>query len=958
MIRPLTTNLSPATVLPATCLVLLVACSGQPAVDPATTQSASVSTLADLAAAPGPEPAGVPAGNDREKAIAAYRDYLERYPDGSRHDEIARRLADLLLESAADMQATEAVSREGSAPLDAAAMRRYGEAIEIYTQQLDRRPADQDTAELLYQLSRAYQETGQAEQAVKAIDRLLEHDPDANTRLYADTQFRRGELLFGEGAYPAAEQAYRAVVELGESVSAYQQALYKLGWSLFKQERYDGALNAFFTLLDLKLPAGTDLESRLATLSRAEQEQLADVFRVISMSFSYQAGVESVASYFKQHGKRIYEDQVYLNLAEFYAGHDQVSEAARTWLALVQRAPGSSRAPRLYIKVIELYRQAGFRQRVVEIETQFVRRYGMHGDFWQQHSPQAFPDVLKQLQSSLMDLAHYYHGRAREGRRPGDYHEAEQWYRDYLDTFGDSERAAEMNFRLAELLYENGQYRQAIAEYERTAWSRGDHPRAAEAGQAALHAYAQYLKQAGAADQDAVSRRATASAVRFVTAYPDYPGATAILAQTGADLLGRKRYQEAVRVSEQFLERETILPPALVQTAWAILAQAQFALGSYQVAEHAYSQALQLTDRSDPRWSVLNKGQAAAIYKQAEQQQAQGDRSQAVVLYLKAADTAPDSSIQPKAQYDAATALLAIEQWEQAARVLEQFRDDHPQHPLQVKVTQKLAYAYDRSGRHLRAAAEYMRLGRSRVEAGLQREALRRAAEIFDQAGQDQDAIRTLELYLTRFPNPADETIDVMQQLADLESAGGNAARRRHWLGQIIELDRSAGDARTHLLAAHATLELAENRLVAFRDIRLVKPLQKSLASKLREMKLALKAFENAIDYGIAPVSSAATYNIASMYDELSQELLASERPANLGVEELAQYDLLLEEQAAPFEQQAVEIYASNVRRTSGGPLDRWVEKSQQRLDVLRPGRINGLNNNAVPVNRQHRNKP
>ena len=123
----------------------------------------------------------------------------------------------------------------------------------------------------------------------------------------------------------------------------------------------------------------------------------------------------------------------------------------------------------------------------------------------------------------------------------------------------------------------------------------------------------------------------------------------------------------------------------------------------------------------------------------------------------------------------------------------------------------------------------------------------------------------------------------VMQQLAELESANGNAAGRRHWLGRIVKLDRRAGDARTQILAAQATLELAEDRLLAFRRIRLVKPLQKSLAGKLREMKQALKAYEAAIDYGVAPVTSAARYNIASMYDELSQELRASERPANLG---------------------------------------------------------------------------
>jgi TolA-binding protein len=939
--------------VPAACLVLVVACSSRPAVDPATLEANSRATIADLSVAPGPAPSHAHAGDGREKAIAAYRDYLERYPDRPRHDTIARRLADLLVESAAELPAEDAVSGEHSAQLDAAATKRYGEAIAIYRQLLDKYPADPDTAELLYQLSRAYEEAGQAERAIEAIDRLLAHGPDTHERLYADAQFRRGELLFGAGVYPAAARAYRAVVALGDSVPAYEQALYKLGWSLFKQEQYDAALNAFFTLLDRKFPPGTDPATRLTMLSQAEQEQLADVFRVISMSFSHQAGVESMAAYFKRHGSRVYQDQVYLNLAEFHAGQDQVSEAARTWLALAARAPRSSEAPRLYIKVIEIYRRAEFQQRVVETETAFVHRYGLSGDYWEQHSPQAFPDVLQQLQISLIDLAHHYHARAQEGHRADDYREAEQWYRDYLDAFGDRERAAEMNYLLAELLYESGSYRKAIDEYERTAWARGEHPRAAEAGQAAMHAYAQYLKQPGAEDREAVSRRATASAARFVAAYPDNPGATAILAQTGAGLLDRKRIHEAIRLSEQLLEQEAPLPPALIQTAWSILAQAQFERGDYRAAEHAYHQALQLTERNDPRWSALNNGLAAAIYKQAEQHQAKGDRSQAVVLYLKAADTSPDSSIQPKAQYDAATALLALEAWGEAARILERFRVDHPQHPLQDNVTQKLAYAYDRSGRHLSAAAEYLKLGRGRGDAGLQREALMRAAELFQQASEDQDAIKTLRLYLTRFPKPADAAAEVMQQLADLESAGGNAALRRHWLGKIIKLDRSAGDARTHTLAAHATLELAQDRLVAFRRIRLVKPLQKSLASKLREMKLALKAFEAAIDYAIAPVTSAATYHIASMYDELSQELLASERPGKLGVEELAQYELLLEEQAAPFEQQAIEIYASNVRRTSGGQIDRWVEKSQQRLDVLRPGWINGLNNNAGPVNRQ-----
>ena len=936
--------------LSVTCLLLVVACSGRHAVDPG--ESGGTATIADLSALPNPTLDRAAAGDDREKAIAGYRSYLERYPDTPRYDTIARRLADLLLESAADMQAEQALGQGLSTQRKTTAMQRYGEAIAIYTQLLDKYPDDADAAEWLYQLSRAYQETGQAEPAISVIDRLLAEGPNSQERLYADTQFRRGELLFGQEEFAAAARAYLEVVELGESAPAYEQALYKLGWSLFKQEKYDAALKSFFALLDRKLPAASDPAVRLGQFSKAEQEQLADVFRVISMSFSHQAGVESVAAYFKRHGSRVYEERIYLNLAEFYAGRDQVTEAARTWLALAARAPRSAEAPRLYIRVIDIYRKAGFRQRVLETEAAFVRRYGMSSNFWQQHAPQDFPDVQLQLQASLIDLAHHYHARAREVQRAGDYRAAEQWYRDYLRAFGDAERAAEMNFLLAELLYERGAYRQAIDEYERTAWARGDHPRAAEAAQAAMHAYVRYLKRPDAADRQLVSQRATASALRFVAAYPNDPGTTAILAQTGADLLGRKEYHEAIRVSEQFLSKEASFPPAVVQTAWSMQAQAQFERGDYWAAEQAYRQALHMTDDDDPRWSALNKGLAAAIYKQAEQQQAQGDRSQAVALYLKAAVTSSDASIQARAKYDAATSLLALAAWEDATRILEQFPKEHPQHPLQGKVTQKLAYAYDRSGRHHRAAAQYLQLGQAQVDGGLQREALLRAAELFERLGEDRDAVKTLELYLNRFPKPGDQAVGVMQQLADLESANGDAARRRHWLGEIIKLDRSAGNAQTRRLAAQASLELAEQRLVDFRRIRLVKPLQKSLASKLREMKRALKAFNAAIDYGVAPVTSSATYNVASMYDELSQELRASERPGNLSAEELAQYELLLEEQAAPFEQQAIEIYTSNVRQASAGPFDHWSEKSRQRLDVLRPGWVEGVNTKLNPVKR------
>ena len=906
--------------LAVTCL-LMAACAAQYGLEKPGGQS--VARMPDHTAA------AQSASMGREKAIAAYRDYLARYPDGPEHDRITRRLADLLVEQAADLQLAAQVT---------AALQSYGEAISYYEDLLNRNPQDPDRTDLLYQLSRAYEESGQSQQALTTIDQLLLQEPESNIRLYADICFRRGELLFGEGAYLEAGQSYQTVVDLGASVPAWEQSLYKLGWSLFKQERYTESLTVLVAILDRKILPGAAPDAQLARLSPADREQVDDVFRVISMSFAQLGGVDSVAAFFRHNGSRSYEEHVYLGLAEFYVEHDQVNEAARAWQALAQRDPLGPKAPRLSARAISLYRQAGFQQRVVEAETVFVQDYGTGSDFWAVHSPQDFPDVLQVLQTSLQELAHITHEQARRTKNATDYRAAEQWYREYLAAFGDAVDAADMNFQLAELLYENGNYRQAIDEYEQTAWSHGDHARAADAALGVQYASEKLLQHA-AADKASVTERATAGALRFVLTYPNHPAAPGLLAQAGTALLELQQYDTALYVSGRVLAEAVSAPPALRQTAWSIQAQAQYEQGNYPAAADAYRESLQLAARDDPRRPALREGLATATYKQAEQTSTRGDKHAAVVLYQQAAQLAPGASIRSKAQYDAATILLAQASWQEAIRMLEQFRRDYPDDPLQAEVTRKLAYAHDRSGHDSEAAAEYLRLGQDRQQTDvLQREALLRAADIYARTGAVRQAISNYELYLERFPEPATDAVDVMQQLADLESDNGNTRRRQHWLEEIIRVDRAAGTARTRVPAAEAALELAEKRLAAFRQVQLVNPVQASLARKLQTMKQALQAFEAAIGYGVAPVTTAATYQIASMYDELGHALLTSERPASLSAEELAEYDLLLAEQAAPFEQQAMEIYTTNAQRSGGDQQDPWIEKSVQRLGELQSG--------------------
>jgi hypothetical protein len=115
--------------------------------------------------------------------------------------------------------------------------------------------------------------------------------------------------------------------------------------------------------------------------------------------------------------------------------------------------------------------------------------------------------------------------------------------------------------------------------------------------------------------------------------------------------------------------------------------------------------------------------------------------------------------------------------------------------------------------------------------------------------------------------------------------------------------------------------------------------LQESLAQKKERMEAALAAFGRAVDYGVADVMTAATYEIAELYHGLSRAIFDSERPGNLSALELDQYEILLEEQAYPFEEQAIDLHELNTARMANGLYDDAVRRSLAALAELLPVR-------------------
>jgi hypothetical protein len=275
--------------------------------------------------------------------------------------------------------------------------------------------------------------------------------------------------------------------------------------------------------------------------------------------------------------------------------------------------------------------------------------------------------------------------------------------------------------------------------------------------------------------------------------------------------------------------------------------------------------------------------------------------------------------------------------------VLQEFRLNFPQSPLQPDVTRKLAVAYSELHQTGFAAREFERIAETPTETpDVQREALLQAADLYDKAGDPAKSRAMLETFVKRFPQPLNPAMEARNRLAFAAARAGDLGDRDRWLRDIIAADRAAGAARTdrsRALAAKATLTLAEPAREEFLRIKLVAPLKKSLAEKSKAMEAALKAYTAAADYQVADVTTAATFESAELYRQLGKDLMSSERPKNLNKEELEQYDVLLEEQAFPFEEKAIKLHEVNAARTKEGTYDEWVQKSFAALAQLNPGR-------------------
>jgi len=806
-------------------------------------------------------------------------------------------------------------------------------ALAIEYEGLLEKPTNKKKEEgILYSLAHAYENAGMPEKQLDALNRLAKNYPHSRRR--EEVHFRRGELYFLLKEYQKAMLAYSEVMKDDDS-AYYERALHKHGWSQFKNNNYDGALDSFYKLLDLNFKGGRNYEE----LSKTQKSIVDDTLSITALIFSYQKGPESIKDYSRKVGRRVYEHTVYDRLGQLYLEQERYEDAASTYEAFVDLYEFSEYSPRYMMQMINIYEKWGITKPVLKAKSLFVTKYGVRNIYWSRVDRALLEEMKPVLKKNLKELATHFHAVGQKSKTKEDYEVAAKWYKEFVESFPNEPETPEMNFLLAENLMESGDVATAAKEYEVTAYEYPDHPKKAEAGYAALLALEEMVKRAGPEDAPIRKKLALDSAVRFADTFPSDKRASSVLLRAAEDYAKQKDMMNAAIIAQRVVDIPN-QSKEVKASAFSIIAAAEFSLGNNKKAELATIRRLREGNLSDKERASNVERLAASVYKQGEEQRELGNYEAAAEQFLRIRSLAPKSNIRETAEFDAAAALLKVEKYERAIPILNKFVEDFPQSKFIDDVLKQLAFSFEKLEDWSNAAFMYKQIASREQNGETKRGLIWQTATLYEKANSMNDAMDTYKDYIEKYPEPKDQAMEARIKLADNYKTQNNQKNREFWLRQIIKQNKvGAPTERSTFLAANAALELAEPSYEEYRNVHLVQPLKQNIKKKKQLLKTTVDTYTEVANYGVAEVATAATFRIAEIYAEFSKGLFASERPPGLSGSALEEYELLLEEQAFPFEEKAIEIHETNATRARDGIYDKWVKDSIKALGKMKPVR-------------------
>lgn len=858
----------------------------------------------------------------------AYNDYLKNASNQEKNRSIAiNRLARLEIENLRSIQ-DKKVDDENSSILDDAEINSLQKTANLLTTSLNDFPNENNSDITLYQLAKIYEKLGRPEDALLRLKELSLRFPQSD--YFAESKFRIGEYEFLEEDYLNAEMSYTDVIFSGGAHPLYEKALIKRGWARLKQKLYADSIEDFSMAIQHR-----KFES-YKTLSSGEKSDFDEYFRALTLAIRSSDEFGLLENYFSSKTDTAYIYQVYFLASQFELREKNYDGASKLLDKYMKLHAQSAEVLDAQLYQLMIFRLSGATEKYTASMDRFYKMY--EADLLNsshKNSVLQNKEMTEIIRKNILILADLEHNNFRKNKSIYSLDQAKLWYERYLKHFKGYARKDKVYTAYGELLVTEKSYERALYLFEMAAYD-GDIVLDKEAAYATIDISNKLLSQNK--KPDVWLDKLIEYASRSIKLYGSDQRYQIAFLHSLEQAYKYNKYDTILRVSN---ELPTSVSDVTKNQVNYLQSLSYLKLNNPYAAESLLLSLLQ--NPQDPKRLDYGNALALSLYNQGKTKEEDGEIKGAVLDWIRIANTVPEATIAADSLYEAINLSVNSEYWEEAAFATEMFQQKFPKHTLYKDATRQLSLVYLKLGKTDRAAIVFESIAKQDSDKSVKMAALWQAAELYASQKKTDDAIRAYSDYAKTYNSPYPQYIEAMNKLVDLYEQKRNVKDAYLWRHKILTADRASSteqkNSRTLTIAANTALKLAEQEHYLFGNIRLVEPLDRNLKLKKTHMQNAISLYGQAASFQIADATLQATHSIGDIYYEFSKQLMSSQRPHGLTEDELEQYNILLEDQAFPFEEKSIEFYEINMARTADGYEGSWIMKSMESLRALFPSR-------------------
>jgi tetratricopeptide (TPR) repeat protein len=827
----------------------------------------------------------------------------------------------------AELRLEEAEARFFEQEEDPGRRKDYAVPISLFRRVLEEVPGSPYEEPALYGLAVAHQEVGATDNSIGPMETLLARYP--NSRFSNEVSLRLGEFAFDRFDFRVAEEHYRKVRE-NAPPDLLTTARFKLGWSLFLQERPANAAGAFLSAL---------LLSPSAQKTGGVREEAT---RMLARSLVDAGMASDTENFLAQRGAAVHGPKVLLQIQSALEMQNRYEKAAEVADRFASAYPLAAERVNAEIATTEALRKG---KRLVE---SYVRKRKFHevfgpGSKWQAAPGRTAGDIARAnviSEEGLRTAAFYFHGKTREAGGGGGRGAVLESYDTYLLLFPTSPKTEEVAYQRAWLLFEAGRKKEAGAAFEAVARKPGG-AREEPAWYMAVQSVNDTASKTDRDSQTEVVRLAR----EYERALPKGERIAQVLLDRGRAHFNLREFAEAAETAHK---AALLLPDGPDRRkAQRLSGDARFQISDYAGAEKAFREILAGSPTPKERQNAM-KWVAFSLFRRAEEMPP--EKAQAAAdLFTRVAREFPTHEIAQTAMFRAGTASVEAGKTSDAITAFLAVESAGLDNTLGTDSTRWLARLYEKTGDRAAAAERYERLGAKEVSGAEKGKLLLRAAELF--TGNDEARSRRNFAAGASLPEtPPDVRMSSFFRAAESARAEGKIEEADRYFEETVNAHRRAPSVLPEV-AGKALFQRAEFRFARYRTLSIVPPLTKTFAAKQAALEASASLYVEAVRIGDADTISASLHRLGEGFEDFRTAILASPPPRGLSEPEREEYVFLLEEKAAPIEEKAIDAYQKNLRQAVAADFfSPWVKKTLNRLIALRPARFAKKREYAFPV--------